>query len=493
MSFQDLFPVDSLSVLQWQAMFPLLVLGAASVLGLLVSPIPRAGRAFAFASVSGGALLSLIGLSFMSFQDPVSVLDGVLYFDRSSQVFSFVILAVTLGCCLLSVGFDKREHLVAELYPLMGFSAVGMIGLVSSRHLMMLFISLELMSLAVYVLVSMQRRSAEAAEAGLKYFLLGGAASSVFLFGVTLLYGTTGTLELSALAQSAQGLWQGQVPLLFALGLCLIAVGFLFKVGAFPFHSWVPDVYTGASTPVTGFMISGVKLAAVGLMLRLGAEIFALPGLLESHGALSQVLSVVTALTLIVGSLLGLVQNNVKRMLAYSTIAHTGYLLLGFMALTVGGQAAAADAIASYSVIYAVMNLGCFAVLTLVNPEGHDDLMLKDLAGLGRSRPVLAFALSVFLLSMAGIPPTAGFFGKYYLFLSAVSSGHIALTVLAALASVVSAAFYIKPLVVMYMDQPQDGVSAPSPRWFGAGLVVAITLVLTVVLGMLPAWVSHLL
>jgi NADH-quinone oxidoreductase subunit N len=343
-------------------------------------------------------------------------------------------------------------------------------------------------------MVSLQRQSPRSAEGGLKYFLLGGAASAVLLYGVTLLYGTTGTLLFGALVENSQSLWQGQFPILFVLGLVLVAVGLLFKVGAVPFHSWVPDVYTGAVTPVTGFMISAVKLAAVGLLVRLGAEIFALPGLFSEGGALSLILNIVTILTLLLGSLIGLAQTNLKRLLAYSTIAHTGYLLLGFAALTVGKHPEAADALASYAVIYAIMNIGCFAVLTLLTAEGKDDLEIKDLAGLGKRRPVLAFALSVFLLSMAGIPPTAGFFGKYYLFMSAIAADQIALTVLAALASLVSAAYYLRPLVTMYMDESSSvSEDLPQARWLGASLVTGLSLIVTILFGLLPGFVSGLL
>jgi NADH-quinone oxidoreductase subunit N len=354
---------------------------------------------------------------------------------------------------------------------------------------MVLFIGLELMSLAVYVLVSMRRQAAMAAEAGLKYFLLGGVASAILLYGVTLLYGATGSLKFDVIGQSLSRLWQTGTPMLPVVGLVMVAIGFLFKVGAVPFHVWIPDVYTGASTPVTGFMISGVKATAIGALLRFSADVFALPGLLQVGGSFYWILWFIIAATLLFGALVGLQQTSLKRMLAYSTIAHTGYVLLGFLALIVGQKDGASDAIVSYTLFYVVMNLGGFAVLTLLSPEGSDEPTLQDLAGLGQRRPYLAFALSLFLLSMAGIPPTAGFFGKYYLFMSAVSAGELGLTILAVVGSVISAAFYLRPMVYMYMRAAEDNTEVEA-RWFGSSAVVGLAAVLTLVMGFIPSWFS---
>lgn len=491
MTFSEIFPIQMLNADQWLALVPLMVMSVTGVLAMLVSPFHRLGRSAAFFILTLGSVISLVTIGLSSGTSQV-VLDGVVVVDRIARVFWFLLIGCGLATACMTQGYDDREHLLTEYYSLIAFAVVGMMMMVGTRNLVFLFIALELMSLAVYVLVAMRRQSAHAAEAGLKYFILGGSASAILLYGVTLLYGTTGSLNFLAIREASEQLWQpGGVPVLPALGLGLVGVGFLFKIGAVPFHMWVPDVYTGASTPVSGFMISGVKAAAVGAMLRFALEIFTTPVLRGHEGAFHLVLSVLTVATLGFGSLVGLRQTNVKRLFAYSTIAHSGYLLLGFLALTVGQRAEAADAIIAYTVFYAVMNLGAFAVLTQLSPEGSDELELEHLSGLGKRRPYLAFVFSVFLLSMAGIPPTAGFFGKYFLFFSAVSAGEITLTVLAVLASVISAVFYLRPMSYMYMREEgglEMGIGAS--RWFGSAAVVSFAVVLTLVLGLVPGWFS---
>lgn len=492
MSFEELFPIQYIPADQWQALIPLLVMSLSSVLALLFSPWHDKGRLAAFTSLAAGSVLALLSLSFSVPDAPVSVLGGILVIDRLSQIFSALAVAAGLAAAFMTMGFDRRERLHSEVYSLIAFAVVGMMILVSTRDLMVLFIGLELMSLAVYVLVSLRRQASGSAEAGLKYFLLGGVASAILLYGVTLLYGSTGSMKFDVIGQALSRVWQSHTPMLPVLGLAMVGIGFLFKVGAVPFHVWIPDVYTGASTPVTGFMISGVKATAIGALLRFSSDVFAVPGLLAVGGSFYWILWAIIAFTLLFGALVGLQQTSLKRMLAYSTIAHTGYVLLGFLALIVGQENGASDAIVSYTLFYVVMNLGGFAVLTLISPEGSDEPSLQDLAGLGQRRPYLAFALSLFLLSMAGIPPTAGFFGKYYLFMSAMSAGELGLTVLAVVGSVISAAFYLRPMVYMYMKPGQE-TSVREARWFGSSAVVGLAAVLTLVMGLVPSWFSSLL
>ncbi|HYX35732.1 MAG TPA: NADH-quinone oxidoreductase subunit N [Oligoflexus sp.] len=491
MSFEELFPIHFIAAEQWQALIPLIVMSVSAVLALLAAPWKPKGRLASFAVLTAGSVLALLSLSFSVPDAPVSVLGGVLVIDRLSQIFSALTVAAGLAAAFMTLGFDQREKLLTEVYSLIAFAVVGMMILVSTRDLMVLFIGLELMSLAVYVLVGMRRQSSDAAEAGLKYFLLGGVASAILLYGVSLLYGSTGSLKFDVIGQGLSRLWQNGTPMLPVLGLVMVGIGFLFKIGAVPFHVWIPDVYTGASTPVTGFMISGVKAAAIGSLLRFSSDVFSLPGLLSVGGSFYWILWTIIAVTLLFGALVGLRQTNLKRMLAYSTITHTGYVLLGFLALIIG-QESASDAIVSYTLFYVVMNLGGFSVLTLISPEHSDEPTLQDLAGLGQRRPYLAFALSLFLLSMAGIPPTAGFFGKYYLFMSAVSAGELGLTILAVVGSVISAVFYLRPLVYMYM-RPQGDDHGVEARWVGSSAVVGLAAVLTLFMGFVPSWFSSLM
>ncbi|MBC7661945.1 MAG: NADH-quinone oxidoreductase subunit N [Chitinophagaceae bacterium] len=493
MSFSNMFPMYFIQGQQWLGLLPLLCMALTAIATLLLAPLRLQGRATAFAMLLIGSIAAVASTVVFPFSETIIILDGVLVFDRLSQVFSAICVLAGLAAALMSLGFDEREALQTEYFSLIAFAVVGMMAMVSTRNLVFFFVSLELMSLAVYVLVSMHRQSSMASEAGLKYFLLGGAASAVMLYGASILYGTTGSLDVEGIRNAFQSQWGGKLPILPLIGLGLFSVGLLFKIGAFPFHVWIPDVYTGAATPVTGFMISAVKAAATGALLRMSIELFALPVAAEPF--LITVLSIIIVATLLFGSLVGARQTRLKRIFAYSTIVHTGYVLLGFLALLGGGAGAkdASSAIVSYTVFYVVMNLGAFAVLTLISPKDNDDISLDQLTGLGTRRPLLAFALSVFLLSMAGIPPTAGFFGKYYIFSAALASGYTWITVVAAIASVVSAIIYLRPMIHMYMKESDESYSALPSNWLGSNMIVGLSLFLTVVMGLIPAWFSKLL
>ena len=493
MSFSNEFIMSVIEGPQWLGLLPIICMTLTAITTLLLSPLRLQGRAAAFAMLLIGSIASVAATVVFPFENTIVILDGVLVFDRLSQMFSAICALAGLSAALMTLGFDEREGLQTEYFSLIAFAVVGMMAMVSTRNLVFFFVSLELMSLAIYVLVSMHRQSSMAAEAGLKYFLLGGAASAVLLYGASILYGTTGHLDVEGIRNAFQSQWNGKLPLLPLVGLGLFSIGFLFKIGAFPFHVWIPDVYTGAATPVTGFMITAVKAAATGALLRMSLELFALP--VANQPFLVGVLSAIIIATLIFGSLVGVRQTRLKRMFAYSTIVHTGYVLLGFLALLSGGEGAkdAASAIVSYTIFYVVMNLGAFAILTMVSPKDNDDLTLNQLTGLGSRRPMLAFAMSVFLLSMAGIPPTAGFFGKYYLFSAALASGYTGLTIVAALASVVSALIYLRPMVYMYMTESEESFQTVPSGWFGSNFIVALSLFLTVAMGLWPSWFAKLL
>lgn len=493
MNFSAVFPMSFIEGHNWVGILPILCMALTAVTCLVLSPIKESGRVVSLVMLIIGSVAALASSVLFPFEQTIIMLDGVLVFDRLSQVFSAIVVLAGLASAIMAYGYDKREHFQTEFFSLIAFAVVGMMAMVSTRNLVFFFIALELMSLAVYVLVAMHRKSPMSAEAALKYFLLGGGASAVMLYGASLLYGATGSLDASVIGTVFQTLWTGKLPVLAIIGIVLFAVGFLFKLGAFPFHVWIPDVYTGAATPVTGFMISAVKAAATGAFLRMSLDLFAYP--VGKEPVLVSLLGFVIFATLIFGSIVGLRQTRLKRIFAYSTIVHTGYVLLGFLALLSGGAGAkdASSAIVSYTIYYVVMNLGAFAVLTMISPEDNDDLTLDQLSGLGQRRPVHAFALSVFLLSMAGIPPTAGFIGKYYIFTSALASGFTGMVIIAALASVLSAVIYLRPMVHMYMKESDEAFQAPPSNWFGSKLVMGLSLVLTFVMGLLPAWFSRLL
>jgi NADH-quinone oxidoreductase subunit N len=403
-----------------------------------------------------------------------SDLGGTLLADPFALFLEAVILGVALLAVLLSPGYLKATgEDYAEYYALMLFSVVGMLGLVSSVELISLFVALEIMSVALYALAGMRRGERESQEAAAKYFFTGAFSSSFLLYGIAFLYGASGSTFLPAIGRSFA---QGPPPPLAILGAGLVLVGFGFKVGSVPFHGWVPDVYEGAPTTVTAFMAAGVKTAAFGALLRI--LMGALPKLAGPvHGAIA----LLAALTMIGGNLGALSQTNVKRMLAYSSIAHAGYLLLGLLSDPRRGG----PAVMFYLVAYASVNLGAFGILAALSRDGREPVSLNDLSGLSAGRPALAAAFTVFLISLTGVPISAGFVGKFYLFGAAVSAGYAPLAVLGVLTSVVSAFYYLRVVVYMYMREvPETDPWAPlSPM---ASVALAACVVLVIGFGVFP-------
>lgn len=359
-----------------------------------------------------------------------------------------------LALIFLSGHFEHNEDR-NEIAALTLFIASGMMLLVSANSLLMIFLGLELLSLPTYVLVGVQRRDRYACEAALKYFLFGSFATVLLVFGVALLYAHFGTMELTRIADALKASSKGQDLVLVYSGLALFLIAITFKIGAAPFHMWVPDTYQGAPTPVTAFMGSAVKLAGFGLAVRLLWGTF-LP-LAETWVSILNILAIATVF---VGNLAALVQDNLKRMFAYSSVSHAGYLLLGVTALTDAGPAA--QPVYYYLVVYGLMFLGLFAVLALVERQAKST-DIHHLSGLGFSHPVLGGCLALFALSAAGIPPTAGFFGKYFLFLEAVRAGHSLLVVLAVISSVIGAYYYLRVLVFLYMKESRNPLAIKSP------------------------------
>jgi len=367
-----------------------------------------------------------------------------------------VLLAAALAV-LLSVDYLEREGIrIPEYHVLVLFAAVGMMLLAGGEDLFVLFLGLELMSVSVYVLSGIDRRSKVGGEAALKYFLLGAFASAFFLYGIALLYGATGSTKLSMIAAQIGPLGLQRHPMLLA-GLALLLIGFGFKVAAVPFHMWTPDVYDGAPTPVTGFMATAVKAAAFAALLRVLLEAFG-----SVHAAWEQVIWWLAAITMVVGNLVALAQRSVKRMLAYSSIAHAGYLLTAL----VGGVPAGAAAFLFYLPFYTLMTMGAFAILALKGRGGERDVLIDDLAGLAESHPWLAFGMTVCMLSLLGFPGTAGFIGKWYILVSATGSGYVALAAILVLTSVLSAGYYLPVVMAMYMkpsthERAHAGVLVP--------------------------------
>jgi NADH-quinone oxidoreductase subunit N len=371
---------------------------------------------------------------------------------------------------LISLGYLERERMLApEYYPLVLLATAGMMFLAGAEDLIVHFLGLEVMSVAVYVLAGYNRANVFSAEAALKYFLIGAFASGFLLYGIALVYGTTGTTNLSLIGAQLAG---RPVPLMAALGLGLLLIGLGFKVAAVPFHMWAPDVYDGAPTPIAGFMATGVKVAAFAALVRVLMEGF--PG---ATGLWQPIVAALAIASMVVGNLVALAQRSLKRMLAYSSIGHAGYLLVAVWA----GTPAGAGAVLLYLLAYGLTTLASFGFLTALGRGGERDVAIDDLAGLATSRPAVAFGLAVCMLSLLGFPGTFGFIGKWYIITAVVAEGQAILPVLLVLTSVVSAGYYLPVIMAMYMKPASssartEGTRLPSTAAAAVGLCVAAVL-----------------
>ncbi len=341
------------------------------------------------------------------------------------------------------------------------------------------------MSLSGYVLVGFRRADRRSNEAAMKYFILGSAASAVFLYGAALLYGATGAMSIPAILEFITAN-AGKIGPTFTLGAWLVVSGFLFKVAAVPFHMWTPDVYEGAPTPITGFMSTGIKAASFAVLVRiLGGMGYGKNLEHALSGQLHNILWVVAVLSMLIGNVVALTQTNLKRMLAYSSIAHSGFLIVGILAAS--KSEFGYGPLVLYLVSYVVMNLGTFGILSMLSGKGDTGLNLQDLAGLSKRHPWISFAMGVFMFSMAGIPPTAGFVSKYYLFYSAIQAGEIWLVVLGVLCSAISVYYYLRILVFIYMKDSPDSKSVS--HWIPAygAMAVAMMVAMTLQVGIVPS------
>lgn len=419
------------------------------------------------AGAIGAVVATLLQAQFpgLGFWDMVQV-------DAFSVFFHLIVTAVIAVVILTSFEYMEVQQIRAgEYYGLILFGAVGMCLMSSAVELVLIFIALEISSISTYILAGFRRRVAISSESSVKYFLLGSFATAFFLYGVALMFGATGSTSIAAIGQS---LAAGNTSLLAHAGIALMFVGLGFKVAAAPFHVWTPDVYEGAPAPVVGFMSTAPKAAVFAVLLRIMFEINA-PGRLW-------LIWVVAALSMTLGNIGALVQNNIKRLLAYSSIAHAGYLLVAFAALPGNGIPAAMF----YTASYAAMNVGAFAVVSHFARAGERYVTLEDYAGLGRRSPLLAATLTIFLLSLIGIPITGGFFAKFYVFAAALQANLVGLVVIGVLNSAIGAYYYLRIIVLIYMREPrEDAPVASIPLSLGAAL--AVSAAATIYLGLLPA------
>ena len=401
---------------------------------------------------------------------------GVVVADNFGLFVTWILIVVGLLSLALSVPTIDREHLPrGEYYALMLFALAGMMLMATASDLLVIFLALEILSLAVYVLTGIRRESATGTEAAFKYFLLGSFSSAFFLYGIAFTFGMTGSTRLDRVGSLMASQATSPAPMqLLALGLLL--VGFAFKVSAVPFHMWTPDAYEGAPPAVTGFMSTGVKAAAFAAFVRVFLAAF--EPLRNDWGP---VIWIIAAATMIVGAVVGVAQTSVKRMLAYSSIAHGGYLLVALLAANDVGK----GAILFYLLAYAITNVGAFGVIALLESTGAANDRVQDYGGLAAERPVLAAFMTIFLLSLGGFPPLAGFIAKWYVFTAAIKAGYVWLAIIGVLTSVVSVFFYLRIVVMMYMTPTDTPMKLPAvPRMAGLALVVSALLVLY--LGILP-------
>ena len=474
----------------WWGVAPLLALLGGAVLLMLLTTFVRSrlfpGAYALITCVSAGVAIGLCYPMWERVQDadrgPFATLDGAIGVDGFSIFATVIIAAGVILAALLADGYLRREDLDGiEPYALLLLSASGGVVMAQANDLIVLFLGLEVLSLAVYVLAAMHARRVTSQEAGLKYFILGGFASAFLLYGIALIYGGTGTTNLAEIMRLfSQNLLTSDGLVL--AGLALVIVGLGFKVSAVPFHFWTPDVYQGAPTPMVAWMASGVKVAGFAGLLRV---------LVVAFGSYSidwqPLVYGLAVATLLVGSVLAVVQTNVKRMLAYSSITHAGYVLVGVQAASDDGVQAALFYLAAYTFMVA----GTFGVVTLVGRRGDGRHALDDYRGLGRDRPVLALTLAVFLFAQAGVPATSGFFAKFYVITAAVDAGSTWLAVIAMVAGVIAAFLYLRIVVAMYMGDADEvdgaaGVSIP----VGAGLALVACVVVTIGVGLWPGVIS---
>ena len=399
--------------------------------------------------------------------------ESMFALDAFSVFFKILLIAAVALVTLVSEDFLREGRYSAwEYYSLIAFALCGMMFMASGVHLVSIYVGLELLSLSSYILAGYYKNELKSAEAAMKYFILGAVSSAILLYGISLIYGVTGTLNLAGIRQAIAGMTTS--PALI-LGVVMLAAGLCFKIAAAPFHVWTPDVYEGAPTPITAFLSTASKVAAFAIFVRI--FYVALPQLQLDW---SYVLATIAAMSMVIGNLAAITQDNIKRLLAYSSIGHAGYILLGIISMSTMGI----RGVLVYSVVYAFATLGIWATILMMKRHAYAGELIDDFNGLHRREPFYAFAMVVFLLSLGGIPPTAGFVGKYFLFAAAIQSGFGWLAIIAVLMSAVSIYYYFRIVVAMYFRDGRDAeVAGGRPLRF----VAAVCLVITLIFGVLPS------
>jgi len=507
----NLFIAQSLLTdINWWLIAPEVIVCTAAVIVMLVDAFARPSQRWISGAISIAGLFAAAvssGWLWSSYSGVTEAFRGMIVLDGLRLGFTLVFLLVSFLTVLVSMVWVESEQLPAgEFHSLLLFATAGMMFMASGGDLVIIFLGLEILSIATYVMAGFRRTDVRSNEASLKYFILGSFSSAFLLYGIALTYGATGingTAGTTNIARIASSVNAAQYPALLFAGLAMMLVGFGFKIATAPFHVWTPDVYEGAPTPVTAFMAAGPKAAGFAAFIRV--FVFGFPLVVATantaigasiHEAWLSVLVVLAILTMCVGNLVAIVQNNVKRMLAYSSIAHAGYALVGFVAAGAasdpGQRDAAISSVTFYLLTYAVMNIGAFAVVQLIARGGDRRTAVEDYNGIGFESPVLAFSLTLFLLSLLGIPLTAGFIGKVMVFRAAIDQRYYGLVVIGVLNTAMSGYYYLRLIMVMFFRDRSTAWSAPgipaSIAW-----VLALTALGVLYLGMFPGRILNAL
>ena len=481
--------------IDWSLLMPELVIVSTLLIVLIFDMIDAISKkALGWMTIVGAGIALVVsiqmlqagevGTTFTQVGEVATESEGMFKVDTYSLFFNIIFLVSTILVALISISYLGREDKKQGPYFLLILLAtLGMMLMAAGNELIIVFLGLELMSLSLYVLAGYFRESPASSEAGMKYLLLGAFASAFFLYGIALIYGAAGTTSIPQIAE--QLTTESQSPLLLA-GTFLLIVGFGFKVAIVPFHQWAPDVYEGAPTTIAAFISAGPKAAGFAAFIRIFME--ALPDIQPEWGG---VIVLLAMLTMTVGNIIAIAQTNIKRMLAYSSIAHAGYVLIGLAAANSDGTSSAM----LYLLVYCVMNIGAFGAVIMARTADGENLMISDYAGLGFRKPLLGMFMTLMLLSLAGFPPTAGFVGKFYIFKSAVQSAVqpdvvstwlVSLVVVGAINTAISAFYYLRVVVTMYMREPEEELEFnPYPSTLVIGLVLAAIGVLLI--GILPS------
>jgi NADH-quinone oxidoreductase subunit N len=462
---------------------PQLIIAVSGMLIMLAEPFTAPERKGRLGQIT--ILATAVAAYALGFQwnlPPTTAFSGMFVADRYTVFFQWLFLIITGVTAMVSMRFNEREKINrGEYYALLLFACNGMSLMAASGDLIQTFLGIEILSIATYILAGFKRNDVKSNESALKYFLLGSFATGFLLYGIALLYGATGSTNYHIISQLTRLQGAGQTMAL--VGMVLLLVGFAFKIATVPFHAWAPDVYEGAPTPVTAFMTVGPKAAGFAALLRILMQ--AVPAF---NADWTLILWVSAVLTMTVGNVVAVMQSNIKRMLAYSSIAHAGYLLVGI----VSNSEAGSGAVLFYLIVYTLMNLGALSVVLSLSREGDRSVNLEDFSGLGRTSPFAAACLSLFLISLAGIPLTGGFIGKFYLFGAAIQKGYVGLAIVGVLNSVLSVYYYFRVMIYMYMREPVEGQPGPDPIPLPVQAILAISVFAVLWLGVYPSHVLNI-